>query len=294
MTDTLARLETAPAPVAELTRRPFTHSTAIVLGWELEKLTAQLRTRGAFAVALLGPFAFVLSVSASGTLPADTLFGRYVLTSGFATPLVVLGFAASWGFPLLTCVVAGDIFSAEDHHGTWKTLLTRSCSRASIFTGKALAVVVYTVSVLAVLTCSSLAAGLVVEGKQPLIGLSGNLIASGRATELVLLAWLTVLPPALAFAAIGMLASIVSRNSLVGILGSVALGLAMQFGGLIDGAEPLRRGLLGTQFLAWHGLFEEPGYTGAITEDVLVSAAYLAVCGTAAWLVLRRRDITGG
>ena len=36
-------------------------------------------------------------------------------------------------------MVAGDIFSSEDHFGTWKTILTRSCSRGQLFAGKFLA-----------------------------------------------------------------------------------------------------------------------------------------------------------
>lgn len=272
-------------------RRPFLRSVLVVLGWELEKLSAQLRTRAAFALCLFGPLAFVLAVKATGTLPADTLFGRSMLISGFATPLVVLGFAASWGFPLLIGVVAGDVFSSEDHLGTWKTILTRSCGRGAIFVGKVVAVVVYSVSVLAVLACSSLAAGVLIVGRHPLIGLSGNLITSGKATGLVVVAWLTVLPPALAFAAIAMVLSVVSRNSLVGILGSAGIGLAMQFAGMIDGAQPLRVGLLGTHFLAWHGLFADPQFTKPVSQDLLVSAGYLIVCGTLAWLVLARRDV---
>ena len=63
--------------------------------------------------------------------PKDTLFGRFATVNGFALALLVLGFAAQWVLPLLTAVVAGDIFASEDQHGTWKTVLTRSTSRAS-------------------------------------------------------------------------------------------------------------------------------------------------------------------
>ena len=53
-----------------------------------------------------------------------------VTDSGFAVPLVVLGFAALWVFPVLASIVGGDLFSSEDRYGTWTTVLTRSRSRA--------------------------------------------------------------------------------------------------------------------------------------------------------------------
>ncbi len=69
----------------------------------------------------------------------DVAFGRYVDDSGLAVPLVLLLFGAVWLFPLITALVAGDIFASEDHNGTLKTILTRSLERWQIFAGKALA-----------------------------------------------------------------------------------------------------------------------------------------------------------
>ncbi len=46
-------------------------------------------------------------------------------------------------FPLITALVAGDIFASEDHNGTLKTVLTRSLERWQIFAGKALAAATY-------------------------------------------------------------------------------------------------------------------------------------------------------
>ena len=73
---------------------------------------------------------FAAAMRVQSSLPADTLFGRAVTDSGFAIPLVVLGFAALWPLPVLASIAGGDVFSAEDRYGTWKTVLTRSRSRA--------------------------------------------------------------------------------------------------------------------------------------------------------------------
>ena len=45
----------------------------------------------------------------------------------------------SWVFPLLTSVVAGDVFSSEDRLGTWRHLLVAVRSPRRIFLAKALA-----------------------------------------------------------------------------------------------------------------------------------------------------------
>src|SRR5690242_3066048 len=97
-----------------------------ILRGELAKLLAQWRVRCAFAVCAIGPLLLAVVLDAQEGLPKDTLFGRHVHESGFAVPLLVLGFAGTWAFPLLTSLVAGDIFAAEDAHGTWQALLTRS------------------------------------------------------------------------------------------------------------------------------------------------------------------------
>jgi hypothetical protein len=78
---------------------------------------------------LVVPFLVAAAFEVQRAVPQDTLFGPCVHTSGFALPLVILGFSGQWAMPLLTAMVSGDIFSSEDHFGTWKTVLTRSRSR---------------------------------------------------------------------------------------------------------------------------------------------------------------------
>ena len=91
----------------------------------------------------------------SGT-PSDALFGVWVHSSGFAVSLVILGFAGSWGFPIIAGVLAGDLFSSEDRHGTWKTILTRACTREDVFAGKLLAAGTWAIGLTALLAASSL------------------------------------------------------------------------------------------------------------------------------------------
>ena len=58
--------------------------------------------------------------------------------------------------------------------------------------------------------------------------------------------------------------------------------------------EIIRRFLSEQEEEAWHGLLTEPKFTGPLLEGVITSAGWSAVCLVAAFLIMRRRDITGG
>ena len=264
-----------------------------VAGVEWSKLAAQFKVRILLATCVVAPFGFALAMRVQSSLPVDTLFGRAVKDSGFAISLVVLGFAALWAFPVLTSVVGGDLFSAEDRYGTWKTLLTRSRSRAEVFAGKVLTALGFSVLAVAVLAVSSVAAGMLVIGRQPLIDLSGVLVSPAQALVRVALAWASVLPPALGFTALAVLLSVAIRSSAAGIGLPVVLGLAMQLIAFVDGPELFRRLLLTSAFGAWHGLLTEPPFYKPLVHGAAVSGGYLVVCLIVAYRMLRRRDIGG-
>ena len=104
--------------------------------WEVRKLRAQARARYTLLAVLLAPVLIVVVIQGQQRPPKDTLFGRFAHDSECSVALRVLGFAAQWVLPLLTTMVAGDIFASEDQLGTWKTVLTRSVSRRQLFWAK--------------------------------------------------------------------------------------------------------------------------------------------------------------
>ena len=258
---------------------------------ELTKLALQRKTQAILGACVLAPFLFVSVLDMQSSVPEDTLFGRWVHTSGLATPLVILGFITQWGLPVLTSIVAGDIFASEDRYGTWKTILTRSRSRAEIFTGKALAALLFTIVVVILLASASLAAGLLLVGRQPLVGLSGTLIGPGHGSLLVLASWASAMPPALGFTALGLLLSVASRSGPVGIGGPLVIGLLMQVASLSGAADPIRGLLLTVPFNAWHGFFVAHPFYGPLRQGLVTSVVYFVLCLAAAFLVFRRRDI---
>ncbi|MCL2514520.1 MAG: ABC transporter permease [Microbacteriaceae bacterium] len=260
---------------------------------ELAKLSAQLPLRVLLALCVVVPVVFAAGMRVSSFRPSDTLFGRWAGTSGFATSLFVLDWTAAWGVAVGAGLLAGDIFAGEDRLGTWKTLLTRSASRAQLFWGKAIAATIGVWLCWVVIGVASIAAGLVVIGRAPLIGLSGQLLAPGHALGLLAAAWAIGLLPATAFAALGVLFSVASRSSIIGVLGPLLVAILSQGLETVASGSIVRRVLLFTPFDAYHALFTSPIGTGAIVQAVVTSVLYTAVFGAASWWLLRRREFAG-
>jgi ABC-2 type transport system permease protein len=270
------------------------HRVPVARGYrfELVKLLAQWRLRLLILACWIGPALAVIVVSGQSTLPSDTLFGREMRATGWAGALVVLSFAGSWFFPLLTSVVAGDVFSAEDRLGTWSHLLVAVRSTRRIFIAKALAS--FTVLLVCVpgLAVSGIVGGLVV-GSRPLTGLDGHLLSPADAAGKLLLAWLCVLAPILAFAAIGLLASIIFGRSPIGLLLPAFGGLGMQLASQVL-AMPVavRLALPSFAFLSWNGLFTSPPMLGPMLTGIAVSLAWAVTATALAYALFMRRDFT--
>jgi ABC-2 type transport system permease protein len=277
-------------PVAVERRRTWVGTVYRV---EMAKIRSQLLPRLAAVACILGPLAFTVFINTQSSTPADSLFGRYVHSSGFAVPLLALGFAGIAGWPLITSVVAGDIFAGEDGRATWKTVLTRSVSRSDVFWGKCLAAATYSTVMVALLAVSSTVAGILVVGHQPLIGLSGQTITAGRAIGLILASFGMSLLPALAFTCLGILLSVTTRNTMVGVLGPPVIGLLMVLVSLMGSGVVVRSMLLTTPFDAWHGLLVSPMRIAPFLVGVVASAAYAFLCLDVARRSFRRRDFAG-
>jgi ABC-2 type transport system permease protein len=257
---------------------------------ELLKISHLIQVRTIAVLAVIGPFLAVAVLHVQSATPGDTAFGQWVHSSGFAIPMVVLGFGAAWVGPVLTAVVAGDIFSSEDRFGTWKTVLTRSHSRGQLFAGKFLAALTFAVALLMLLTITDLAAGLL-AGTEPVVGLGGQLVPAGHAATLVVLSYLSDLPPLLGFTALALMLSVVSRSSVAGIGGPIVITLALQVITLASLPAWVQLALISTPFQAWHGFWAQPAFYREFGWSLVTSAAWFIICVTVSWLVFRRRAI---
>jgi ABC-2 type transport system permease protein len=226
--------------------------------------------------------------------PNDVPFGTYIHKSGLAIPLVILLFGAIWMFPLITALVAGDIVASEDHNGTLKTILTRSLDRGQIFSGKVLAASTYAITAIFLSGTVGVVAGSIVSGFNPLQSLSGTIVSAPKGLELVYASLLVYLIPIAAIVCIGLLLSVITRNSAAAVVGTLMFSLMIQLIGILPGLSGLQPYLLSTQFNAWQGLLRSPVDWTPIVRAAWVCSLYGVPALIAAYLVFLRRDVAGG
>ncbi|GAA0655680.1 ABC transporter permease [Streptomyces malaysiensis subsp. malaysiensis] len=260
--------------------------------FEFVKLVSQWRIRLLVLACWIAPALFVAGVSQQSTLPVDTLFGRWMLASGWAGPLVLLGFAGTWALPLLTSVVAGDVFASEDRLGTWRHLLVAVRSPRRIFVAKVVASLTVLLLLVAGLAVSGTVGGLLVVGDQPLVGLDGHLLAPSDAAVSVLLSWVCVLAPTLALAALGFLGSVTLGRSPMGLLVPVLVSLAMAVAQMLPLPVAVRVALPSYAFISWNGLFTSPRQLGPLLIGIVVSLVWAVVATALAYVLFVRRDFT--
>ena len=268
-----------------------------VLAWELRKLRVQKRTYLGLGAAMLVPLIFIVALLVNpdnGGGDGDIPFERYVRETGLAIPLVGLFFGAIWLFPLITALVAGDIVATEDHHGTLKTILTRSVERWQVFAAKTLAAMIYALLALIVFVVTGLVVGGLIWGFDPLVSLSGTRVPVGHGLALLAGATLAYFIPMVAIASIALLLSTVTRNSAAAVVGTLLLSLVLQLIGVISALRGLRPYLLSEQFNAWQGLLREPADWAPVLRAAWVSAVYAIPSSAAAFLAFLRRDVAGG
>ncbi|MGH2872005.1 MAG: ABC transporter permease [Solirubrobacteraceae bacterium] len=268
---------------------------ATVYRWELFKLRFQKRTYIGLGAAILVPILFVVTVNVQHHHGRGGFaFSDYLDRSGLAFPLVILLFGAVVMFPLITALVAGDIFASEDHNGTLKTILTRSLERWQLFCGKALAAATY--AAVAILLCGTVAviAGSLQSGFNSVQTLSGTIVSAPKGLELVYVALAIYLIPIAALVCIGLMLSAITRHSAAAVVGTLMVSLLIQLVGVLPGMGGLQPYLLSTQFNAWQGLLRTPIDWAPILRSIWVCGLYGVPTLAAAFLVFIRRDVAGG
>jgi ABC-2 type transport system permease protein len=293
----MATVTEAPARPTVAVMTPGKHpGVATVYRWELFQLRHQKRTYLGLGATIIVPILFVVAIHLrhQHNHGGDFAFSGYLDRSGLAVPLVILLFGAVWMFPLITALVAGDIFASEDHNGTLKTILTRSLERWQLFVGKSLAALTYAVT--AILLCGTVAVvvGSLQSGFNSLQSLSGTIVSAPKALELVYVSLLIYLIPIIAIVCIGLLLSSITRNSAAAVVGTLMVSLLIQLIGILPGLSGLQPYLLSTQFNAWQGLLRTPIDWSPIIQAVWVCALYGIPAIVAAFLVFVRRDVAGG
>jgi ABC-2 type transport system permease protein len=285
------------AVAAEVRTAPRRPGVGTVYAWELRKLRVQKRTYLGLGAAGLVPLIFIAALlinSGNGGGDGDIPFSRYVRQTGLAIPLVGLFFGSIWLFPLITALVSGDIVATEDHHGTLKTILTRSVDRWQVFAGKTLAALSYTLAALLLFVLVGLVVGGLIWGFDPLVSLSGTRVAVGRGLVLIGAATLAYFVPMIAMAAFALLLSTLTHNSAASVVGTLMFSLVLQLLAIISALAWLKPYLLSEQFNAWQGFLRQPTDWAPVVRAVWVSAVYAVPSLAVAFTAFLRRDVAGG
>ena len=267
-----------------------------VYRWELIKLKHLKRTYLGLGAAAIVPILFVLAIHFRHRRDngGDFAFASYLTKSGLVVPLVLLLFGAVWLFPLITALVAGDIFASEDHNGTLKTVLTRSLERWQIFAGKALTALTYAIVAIFISGTVAVIAGCIQSGFNSVQTLSGTIVSAPKALELVYASLLVYLIPIATVVCIGLLLSTITRNSAAAVVGTLMISLLFQLIGVLPGLSATQPYLLSMQFNAWQGFLRQPIDWAPIVRAAWVCALYGVPALAAAFLVFLRRDVAGG
>jgi ABC-2 type transport system permease protein len=269
--------------------------TAVVYRWELRKLVAQKRTYAGFLAAAIFALAFVLVLrfKHNAGVPADVPLGPQVKRTGLALPLVLLQFASIFGAPLITALVASDIFATEHQNSTLKTVLTRSVGRGAVYAAKALAAATYAAAVVIACGVVAFVGASLAFGLHPLLDVTGGVHSVSSALGLVAAGYGVYLLPVFVVCAFSFFLSVVTRNGAAALVGAILYALGFQLVGALPGLGAGKRYLLPNQWEAWQALFHAPGHGGALARAVWLCAIYIAIPVAAGWLVFRRRDIAG-
>jgi ABC-2 type transport system permease protein len=263
--------------------------------WELRKLAAQKRSWVGLAAAAVIELVFLASIEISNVTPNDGPYadpmGAGLRHSGLALTPVVLKEIAYFGPAIIAALVAGDIVANEDGGGTLKTILVRSVRRGEILAAKTLALFTYVAVALVVFVVTGIVAGTVAWGFHPLANISGQQISALHALVLTFAAIAIYLVPTIAIASFGLLLSVVTRQSVAGVVGTIFYTLALQGLAALPAIKGARPYILVTQLHAWHGPFETPTNWSLIGHAIWVSALYAVPPLVAAWIVFRRRDV---
>jgi ABC-2 type transport system permease protein len=263
--------------------------------WELRKLAAQKRSWVGLAAAAIVQLVFLMSILLSKVTPNDGPYadpmGAGLRHSGLALTPVVLKEIAYFGPAIIAALVAGDIVANEDGGGTLKTILVRSVRRGEILAAKSLALFTYVAVALVVFAVTGIVAGTAAWGFHPLANISGQRISALHALGLTFAAIAVYLVPTIAIASFGLLLSVVTRQSVAGVVGTIFYTLALQGLAALPAIKGARPYILVTQLHAWHGPFETPTNWALIGHAMWVSVLYAGPPLIAAWIVFRRRDV---
>ena len=231
-----------------------------------------------------------------------------VLSSGALFPAAALAIVLPVFLPVAVAVVAGDSIAGEAGSGTLRYLLARPVGRTRLLVAKLVALVVYTLAAVALVTGTAYLTGIMLFGAQPVAATPSGLTTSNLAAGATTLSGTAMSPTEIALRTLGAVSFIVV--SMLGV-GAIALFLSTVTDSALGAALGARAALVTSEvlvtlnaasavdpylptryWLAWIDFFREPIVWRNIERGFAVQGVYVVVFLGAAWAHFATKDIT--
>ena len=231
-----------------------------------------------------------------------------VLSSGALFPAAALAIVLPVFLPVAVAVVAGDSIAGEAGAGTLRYLLARPVGRTRLLVAKLVALVVYTLAAVALVTGTAYLTGIMLFGAQPVAATPSGLTTSNLAAGATTLSGTAMSPTEIALrtlgavsfivvsmlgvGAIALFLSTVTDSALGAALGALAALVTSEVLVTLNAASAVDPYLPTRYWLAWIDFFREPIVWRNIERGFAVQGVYVVVFLGAAWAHFATKDIT--
>jgi ABC-2 type transport system permease protein len=214
-----------------------------------------------------------------------------VTRNGVFAALAGLTVMASSFLPLTVAVVAGDSIAGEASLGTLRYLLVRPAGRSRLLLFKGITTGVFCLAAALAVAAGGLIAGAILFPLGRVTTLSATTLSLTAGFERTLLAALVVGASLFGIAAIGVFISTLTDVPVGAMAATFAL---VVFSIILDGVSQvaaIHPWLFTHGWFAFSDLLRNPVRWTAISHDLLLQLAYIAVFGAAAWARFTTKDV---
>lgn len=215
-----------------------------------------------------------------------------IATNGVFVALTALSVVLPLFFPLAVSVVTGDAVAGEASIGTLRYLLVVPVSRTRMLAVKYAACLAYLLVAALLVGAVGVGIGLVLFPTGPVTLLSGTQVSLAGGIGRVVLVALYVAAMMAAVAAIGMFVSTLTESPIAATASTVVLSITSQVLDTVPQLDWLHPWLFSHYWLDYGDLLRDPINTSGVTDNLLVTAAYVLVFGSLAWARMTTKDVS--
>ena len=215
-----------------------------------------------------------------------------IATNGVFVALTALSVVLPLFFPLAVSVVTGDAVAGEASTGTLRYLLVVPVSRTRMLAVKYAACLAYVLAAAFLVAAVGIGIGLVLFPAGSVTLLSGTQVSLAGGIGRVVLVALYVAAMMAAVAAIGMFVSTLTESPIAATASTVVLSITSQVLDNVPQLDWLHPWLFSHYWLDYGDLLRDPVNTSGMTDNLLVTGAYVLVFGSLAWARMTTKDVS--